>query len=157
VTTCNQTDAFEKCIASIFRLEEYVEKATLHIKQSGPSAGQQSLENETKTTQCLRYQNKESAKKYAVTIAFLDITHRLALYLKQTLRRLDSVSVFRWNILSWTLQIELVCLRAPEERKQLSKLDPTEKGPSEDGGRIQSPKRHCWETSQNGDLRRNKR
>jgi hypothetical protein len=40
---------------------------------------------------------------------FLDIIHRPVFYLKHTtFRRLYSVSVFRWNLLSWDQSIELV-------------------------------------------------
>jgi hypothetical protein len=38
-----------------------------------------------------------------ITITILDITHRPVYYLKHTTsRRLDTVSVFRWNLLSWS-------------------------------------------------------
>jgi hypothetical protein len=43
-----------------------------------------------------------------ITITILDIIHRIVFYLKHGVRRLDSVSVFRWNLLSWIKQQELV-------------------------------------------------
>jgi hypothetical protein len=47
------------------------------------------------------------------TITILDVIHRPVFYLNTTSRRLNSVSVFRWNVLSLAQQIELVsvCLQ----------------------------------------------
>jgi hypothetical protein len=45
---------------------------------------------------------------FGTTIVFLDTIHRHALIYNTAFRRLDSVSVFRWNLLSWVQSIELV-------------------------------------------------
>jgi hypothetical protein len=59
-------------------------------------------------------------KKNCTIIVFLDIIHCCS-YLKHTLfQRLDSVSIFRWNLLSWAQLTELVPI-------------PTEQVPLEDG------------------------
>jgi hypothetical protein len=42
------------------------------------------------------------------TTVFLDIIHRPVFISNTTFRRLDYVSVFRWNLLSWTQLTELV-------------------------------------------------
>jgi hypothetical protein len=62
-----------------------------------------------------------------ITITLLDIIRRHAFFLNSTFRRLDSVSVFRWNLLRWAQQKELVFV--------------SELVPSEGGDRIQPPKR----------------
>jgi hypothetical protein len=42
-------------------------------------------------------------------VMFMDIIHRPVFYLKHTaFRKLDSVSVFRWNLLNWTQSVEFV-------------------------------------------------
>jgi hypothetical protein len=47
--------------------------------------------------------------KYTTIIEFLNIIHRPVFYLKHTtFRRLDSFSVFRWNLLGWAQSIKLV-------------------------------------------------
>jgi hypothetical protein len=38
---------------------------------------------------------------FNITIIILDIIRRPVFYLKTTFQRLDSVSVFRWNLLKW--------------------------------------------------------
>jgi hypothetical protein len=52
-------------------------------------------------------------------IVVLEIIHRPVFYLKHmTFQRLDSVSVFRWNLLSWAQSIELVPISIDEHRIQ---------------------------------------
>jgi hypothetical protein len=43
-----------------------------------------------------------------IIITILDIIHRPVFYLKHNFRRLASTSVFRWNLLTWVRQTELV-------------------------------------------------
>jgi hypothetical protein len=49
-----------------------------------------------------------STEQWNVTTALLDIIHRPVFHLKHNVRRLDSVFVFRWKLLSWAQQTVLV-------------------------------------------------
>jgi hypothetical protein len=63
----------------------------------------------------------------------MDIIRRPVFYLKQAFSRIHGVSVFRWILLRWAQQIELVSVSGPEYASR------------KDGGRNQSPKRCALE------------
>jgi hypothetical protein len=62
---------------------------------------------------------------------FLDIIHRPVFYLKHTsFRRLDSVSVFRWNLLSWAEPIELVPISGHQYQHEIGYINQAQHKPS---------------------------
>jgi hypothetical protein len=48
----------------------------------------------------------------------MNIIHRPDFYLKCEVSKLNSISVFRWNLLSWTKYIEIVSFYRHQQQRQ---------------------------------------
>jgi hypothetical protein len=88
--------------------------------------------------------NKIILWRWYITVKILSIIYLPVFYLKHSVSETRFCPFFRWNLLSWAQQSELVCLLTPATTLTDSVyylLSPTEYVAPEDGDRIQSPKR----------------